>query len=205
MDLTVFIVDDEEGIRKALMRVFRIAGIEALSFSSAQDFLDAYEPGQGGCLVLDLSMPTMSGIELQRALAERAVGLPIIFLTGHGNVGTAVAAMKLGAADFLEKPFDPEVLLARVRRALESFASARDLRSRYAEIAGRYETLTPRELEVMQLVVEGLPSKQIARVLGASKKTIDIHRARVMRKMAADSLAELVHKAQLLTPASRAD
>jgi two-component system response regulator FixJ len=201
MDLTVFIVDDEEGIRKALIRMFRLAGLEATGFASAQEFLDAYRPGQGGCLVLDLSMPSMNGLELQEALSARAVSLPIIFLTGHGNVSSAVSAMKHGAADFLEKPFDSEALIERVRHALEQFARERDLAGRRAEAASRYESLTPREREVMALVVTGLSSKEIARELGASKKTIDIHRARIMSKMAATSLAELVHMARLL-PAS---
>jgi two-component system response regulator FixJ len=198
MDLTVFIVDDEEAMRNALQRAFRIAAIKTESFASAQEFLAAYRADRGGCLLLDLSMPTMSGLQLQHALAERGIELPIIFLTGHGNVPSAVEAMKLGAADFLEKPFDTDILIQRVRRALDRYASAYAERLRRAEITNRYGRLTPREREVMQLVVDGLANKEIARILGASKKTIDIHRARLMTKMEADSLAELVHMAGLL-------
>jgi len=192
---TVFIVDDDAAVRRFLSGLIQSVELRVEAFASARDFLEAYEPGQPGCLVLDVRMPGMSGLELQRELAERAIDLPVIVLTGHGNVQVAVHAMKAGAADFVEKPFDNELLLDRIQKAVAESVRARGERIKRIEIAERMQLLTPREREVLDLVVAGQTNKGVARRLDISEKTVEIHRANVMRKMQAKSLADLVKMA----------
>jgi FixJ family two-component response regulator len=165
------------------------------AFASARDFLEAYEPGQPGCLVLDVRMPGMSGLELQTKLADQAIDLPVIILTGHGNVQLAVHAMQAGAIDFVEKPFDNELLLDRIQRAVTENVRAGSERIKRIEITQRMQLLTPREREVLDLVVAGQTNKGVARHLDISEKTVEIHRANVMRKMQVKSLADLVKMA----------
>jgi two-component system, LuxR family, response regulator FixJ len=192
---TVFIVDDEEPMRNALQRLFRAEGLAAEAHASADDFLNAYKADRPGCLLLDLMMPGMTGLELQADLVQRGFRIPILFLTGAGEVATAVAAMKAGAIDFIEKPFDNAFLVERVRRALE-YATGQQIADFGAdEIRRRMALLTPREREVMQYVVAGNTSKTTARILGVSHRTVEIHRARIMEKMQAESLADLVRMA----------
>ncbi len=192
---TVFIVDDDDAVRRFLSGLIDSIELRVEAFASARDFLEAYEPGQPGCLVLDVRMPGMSGLELQRELADRAIDLPVIILTGHGNVQLAVHAMKAGAVDFVEKPFDNELLLDRIQRAVAENLRAGRERIKRIEIAGRIQLLTPREREVLDLVVAGQTNKGAARHLDISEKTVEIHRANVMRKMQAKSLADLVKMA----------
>ena len=189
---TVFIVDDEEPMRNALQRLFRAAGLAVQAHASGREFLNAYNPDRSGCLLLDLMMPEMTGLELQAALAQRGFRLPIIFLTGAGEIASAVAAMKAGAADFIEKPFDNEFLVARIKRALEHAAGRQIADESGDESRRRLALLTPREREVMQHIVTGNTSKMTGRLLGVSHRTVEIHRARIMEKTGADSLADLV-------------
>ncbi|MCL7979789.1 MAG: response regulator [marine benthic group bacterium] len=196
---TVFVVDDEDGFRGSLSRLFRSAGLAVSDFASAEEFLAAFDPDTPGCLVLDLAMPEVNGIELQRVLHEELdCEIPIIFLTGHAEVPDGVAALKEGALDFLTKPVEPDVLLGAVRLALERDAECRKERDVLRMLRQLYETLTPREREVMAHVVTGQLSKQIARDLGTAEKTIRIHRGQVMKKMQADSVATLVRMADKL-------
>ena len=192
MTPTVFVIDDEESVRKALARLLRSAGFNAAVFSSSQEFLQAQVPDAPGCLVLDLAMPGLNGLELQQTLADRGAGWPIIFLTGRADVPMSVEAMKRGAFDFLTKPVHDETLLAAVRHALERDRAARHARSQLDEVHRRLATLTPREREVLAQVVAGRLNKQIAADLGTVEKTIKVHRARVMEKMKVQSVAELV-------------
>ena len=194
----VFLVDDQPAVLKALSRLLSSAGFAVQAYGTAQAFLDSM-PDNGaatdGCLVLDLSMPDMGGLALQQVLAARASVLPIIFLTGHGDIDTGVRAMKLGAADFLTKPVDDERLIAAIRLALEQNRAARSDSDELGDIRRRLASLTPRETEVMQLVVEGLLNKQIAAALGTVEKTVKVHRARVMSKMQVRSVTALVRLA----------
>lgn len=199
---TVFVVDDDQAVRKSLEMLFTSVGITARVFAGAQDFLDRYDPEEPGCLVLDVRMPGMSGLELQRQLKERGIGIPVIIVTGHGDVPIAVRAMKDGALEFLEKPFSKQMLIDHVQAALQRDAERRRGLQRLSDIDTRIATLTEREREVMELVVAGKLSKQIAAELGISKKTVDVHRARVMHKMEVESLAELV---ELVLAARAAD
>jgi len=192
---TVFIVDDEEPMRNALQRLFRAAGLSVEAYASASDFLHAYEAERPGCLLLDVMMPGMTGLELQAALAERGFRIPIVFLTGAGQIAVAVAAMRAGAIDFIEKPFDNAFLVERVRRALEYAADRQTALLGADEIRRRLALLTPREREVMEHIVAGNTSKMAARLLGVSHRTVEIHRARVMEKTQSDSLADLVRLA----------
>ncbi|HLY37098.1 MAG TPA: response regulator [Candidatus Binatia bacterium] len=194
-DGTVFVIDDDASVRRALGRLLRSAGLTVRALPSAEEFL-ADPPDDGpSCLVLDVSMPGIGGLDLQQRL--RAVGRDraIVFLTGHGSVPKGVCAMKAGAVDFLQKPFDAPVLLDAVRRALERDRVERAARERHDRIRERFELLTPREREVLALVVTGLPNKLVADRLGTSEKTIKVHRGRVMAKMRAQSLAHLVRLA----------
>jgi FixJ family two-component response regulator len=188
----VFVVDDDPAIREWLEVLLKAAGHSVVSFESAPAFLEAYSQGQPGCLLLDIRMPEMSGLELQARLKERDAFLPVIFITSHGDVPMAVEAMRSGAVDFLLKPFGDNDLLDRVRHALALDAANQAERSEVAAIRERMASLTPRELEVMQLVVQGKANKVIATDLNLSQRTVEIHRARVMDKMAATSLAHLV-------------
>lgn len=192
---TVFIVDDDDAVRRFLSGLIESVDLRVEAFASAGDFLDAYEPGQPGCLVLDVRMPGMSGLELQRELADQVIDLPVIILTGHGNVQLAVHAMQAGAIDFVEKPFNNELLLDRIQRAVTENVRAGSERSMRIKIAERMQLLTPREREVLDLVVAGQTNKDVARHLDISEKTVEIHRANVMRKMRAKSLADLVKMA----------
>ncbi|MEZ5499618.1 MAG: response regulator transcription factor [Steroidobacteraceae bacterium] len=189
---TVFVVDDDQAVRHSLELLLRSVGMECTSFPSANDFLANYRPEVGGCLLLDVRMPGMSGLELQQQLNQRGITLPVIFITGHGDVPMAVEAMQHGAMDFLQKPFRDQDLLDRVQRALELDRKQRSELASLAEIRARYESLTPREMQVLRLVSTGRPNKVMAADLGVSQRTVEIHRARVMEKMCAGSLAQLV-------------
>jgi FixJ family two-component response regulator len=189
----VHVVDDEAAIRESLAMLLRSVGLASRSYAGAQEFLDAWQPQGAECLVCDVRMPGMSGLELQEALSARSARLPVVLITGHGDVAMAVRAMKAGASDFIEKPFNDQVLLDAVNRAL---ARARDGQGvGRAEIEARLATLTPREREVLLLVAEGRPNKVVATRLGLSTRTVEVHRARVMEKMQARSLADLVRMA----------
>lgn len=194
-ELTVFVVDDDQAMRGSLRWLIESVGMRVETFDSAHAFLDAYYPGRAGCLLLDVRMPVMSGLELQEYLGRREIRIPVIIITGHGDVAMAVKAMKAGAVDFIEKPFDDEHLLNSIRKALQYDEQHRALHARKAEIAARLAELTPREHEVMAMVTEGQSNKEIAAALNVSAKTVEVHRARVMDKMRADSLAELVRMA----------
>jgi len=194
----VFLVDDQPAVLKALSRLLVLASFDVASFLSAQEFLDSGNADAPGCLVLDIAMPGMTGMELQQALAERASALPVIFLTGHGDIDTCVQAMKVGAADFLTKPFDGDKLLRTVQVALEKNRQTRMERRELDNIQEQFATLTPRERAVLALVVEGKLNKQAAAELGTVEKTIKFHRASVMKKMRVRSLAELVRLAERL-------
>jgi RNA polymerase sigma factor (sigma-70 family) len=189
---TVFVVDDDQAMRSSLQWLIESMGMRVETYDSAQAFLDAYYPGRAGCLLLDVRMPGMSGLELQAYLARREHRIPVIIITGHGDVSMAVKAMKNGAVDFIEKPFDDEALIVSIRNALQHDEKQRALRAQRADIAARMAELTPREHEVMAMVTDGRSNKEIATALGVSAKTVEVHRARVMDKMRADSLAELV-------------
>jgi len=190
---TVFVVDDDEAVRDSLALLLRSVELAVATFSSANEFLDSYDPAAPGCLILDVRLPGMSGLELQQRLADDGADLPIVFITGHGDVPMAVRAMRRGAVDFLQKPFSDQQLLDRVQQALAEQSQRRQQSESKAEIAQRIGSLTPREHEVMELIVEGLANKVIANRLGTSQRTVEVHRASVMRKMQADSVARLVH------------
>ncbi len=189
---TVFVVDDYAPIRRALLRLLRAAGFAVLAFASPQEFLAEYDPRTPGCLVLDLDMPAVNGLELQRILATKGSVLPIIFLSGHGDVPKSVQAMKHGASDFLTKPVNDKDLLAAIRAAIEKDRALRRRQIELSEIRARLATLTPREREVLEHVVTGKLNKQIAGDLGTVEQTVKVHRARVMEKLKVQSVAELV-------------
>jgi two-component system, LuxR family, response regulator FixJ len=189
---TVFVVDDDQAMRSSLEWLIESIGMKVKTYGSADDFLSSYYPGRAGCLLLDVRMPGMSGLELQTHLAREDSRLPVIIITGHGDVTMAVKAMKAGAVDFIEKPFHDEDLLSSIRNALDFDEKQRSLQSQRAQIATRLAELTPREHEVMEMVTDGLANKEIAASLGVTAKTVEAHRARVMDKMQAGSLAELV-------------
>jgi len=190
---TVFIVDDDPGVLIGVSRLIRSTGLKVASFGSPQEFLEQHDPQAPGCLVLDVAMPELNGLELQEALIKMGCPIPIIFLTGHGTVPVSVKAMKSGALDFLSKPVDEKDLIAAIRIAIEKDGLARQTRAEKDEIQQRLDTLTPREREVLTHVISGRLNKQIAFDLGTVEKTIKVHRARVMEKMKANSVAELVH------------
>lgn len=196
----VFIVDDDEAVRRFLCGLIASVNLEVKVYSAAREFLDAYEPGRPGCILLDIRMPGMSGLELQQELVERAINLPVIILTGHGNVQVAVHAMKAGAIDFIEKPFNNELLLDRVQKAVAESVTACSIRGELDEIRHRIDSLTRRELQVLDMVVAGETNKSIAHHFKISDKTVENHRARVMEKMQAKSLAVLVRMISDLEP-----
>jgi RNA polymerase sigma factor (sigma-70 family) len=194
-ETTVFVVDDDQPMRNSLKWLIESIGMKVKTYDSADEFLNSYYPGRAGCLLLDVRMPGMSGLDLQVHLARQDSRLPVIIITGHGDVAMAVKAMKAGAVDFIEKPFHDEELLGSIRNALDYDEQQRSLQSQRAEIAARLVELTPREHEVMEMVTDGKANKEIATALGVSAKTVEAHRARVMDKMRASSLAELVRMA----------
>jgi FixJ family two-component response regulator len=188
---TVFVVDDDAAVRKAVSRLLRSAGIAAAAFASPTEFLAQYDPNTPGCLVLDVAMPGFNGLQLQTTLGEKGSILPIIFLTGHGDVSKSVQAMKGGAFDFLTKPVNAKNLLPAIRAAIERDAVVRREQARLSEVCARLDTLTPREREVLEHIVCGKLNKQIAGDLRISEATVKMHRSRVMVKMKAQSVAEL--------------
>ncbi len=189
---TVFVVDDDQAIRSSLQWLIESVGLKVETYPTADDFMGNYYPGRSGCLLLDVRMPGMSGLELQEHLVQKQIRIPVIIITGHGDVPMAVRAMKSGAVDFIEKPFNDELLLESIRKALMVDERQREVQSQRARVAARLAHLTPREHEVMVMVTEGRSNKEIATDLGVSAKTVEAHRARVMEKMEAGSLAELV-------------
>lgn len=188
---TVFVVDDDEAVRRALKLLIMSAGMQVETFACAEEFLAAYDPDRPGCMILDVRMPGMSGLHLQDQLLTRKVTIPIIMVTGHGDVAMAVGAVKKGAIDFLQKPFDDEVLLERIEQALELDAGRRQSKARNAAFQARLDRLTPREQEVLDLLLAGKGNKEIALELGLSRKTVDIHRAHVMMKLGVDTLLDI--------------
>lgn len=189
---TVFVVDDDADVRNMILGLVESIGLRAECFPSADDFLKAYHPRRPGCLVTDVRLPGMSGLELQESLAHQSSLLPVIVITGHADVPLAVRAMKSHAVDLLEKPFNTQELLDRIQHALRLDTERRCEQAATARIASRVATLTPREREVMDLVVRGLANKQIAYQLGLSEKTVETHRSRVMKKLSVSSVADLV-------------
>jgi FixJ family two-component response regulator len=188
----VYIIDDDDGMRRALSLLLGTVGYATAAFARPQDFLARFKPEEPGCIVLDIRMPEMSGLELQQHLNRSGCMLPIIFITGHGDVPMAVQAMKNGAFEFIQKPFRDQDLLDQINHALQHDALNRQGVARRADVLRRLESLTPRERQVMDLVVEGSANKVIAIDLGLSERTVEIHRAKVMEKMGARSIAHLV-------------
>ena len=194
----VFVIDDDESIREALHSLIRSVGLRVATFPSAQEFLQSKRPDVPACLILDVRMPGLSGLDLQRDLTKGNIHIPIIFITGHGDIPMSVRAMKAGAVEFLTKPFRDQDLLDAIQQALDRDRRARSQQADSADLRSRFQSLTPRETEVFELVVKGLLNKQIALQLGTSEITIKLHRRQVMEKMQADSLADLVRMSEKL-------
>ena len=200
---TVFIIDDDRGMRQAIQDLVESVGLRAEAFATGQDFLRKQLTGGPGCLVLDVRLPQLSGLDFQRQLAETGVQIPIIFITAHGDIPMSVRALKSGAVEFLTKPFRDQDLLDAIQQALQRDSAARAQQTEMHELEQRFQSLTVREREVMTLVVSGMLNKQIASEIGASEATVKIHRGHVMQKMEAGSLVELVRMADKLKLSSR--
>jgi FixJ family two-component response regulator len=196
MEATVYVVDDDQSVRAGLSRLLQSMGLTVKTFASAREFLEQAVPEEPGCLIVDLRMPAMNGLELQEQLTDRNLNLPVIFLTGYGTVPASVRAMKRGAVDFLEKPVDDQVLLDAIYQALEKDRKNRRNQAEAKSIQDRLKSLTPREYEVFTLITTGLLNKRVAYELGTAEKTIKVHRARIMEKMHCESLAQLVRIAE---------
>ena len=200
----VFVIDDDASIRNALKGLISSVGLHVELFGSAQEFLRSSRPDAPSCLVLDVRLPGISGLDFQRELARANIHIPIIFITGHGDIPMSVRAMKAGAVEFLTKPFRDQDLLDAIQVALERDRARRQQEAEIALLRERFESLTPREREVLPLVVSGLLNKQIAAEIGTSETTVKVHRGQLMRKMGADSLADLVRMAERMGISSKA-
>jgi FixJ family two-component response regulator len=202
-DSVVFIVDDDVSVREALRNLLRSVGLTVQSFATAQEFLTARRPDVPGCLILDVRLPDLSGLDLQRQLIEAEFGMPIIFITGYGDIPMSVRAMKAGAVEFLTKPFRDQDILDAVQQSIGRDREARRNRAEIIELRRRYADLTTREQEVMKFVVQGMVNKQIAAELGIAEPTVKLHRGRLMHKMCAGSLAELIKLSEKLAASTK--
>ena len=198
-DPVVYVVDDDHDVRRSIQRLLLSVGLRSQLFATVEDFLQAFDPACAGCIVMDVRMPRLSGLDAQRILAEHNADLPLIFITGHAEVGVIVRAMKAGALEVFHKPFDDQDFLDAIHRALENDRLRRDERQTLQALRSRFERLSSREREVMTHVVAGKANKEVAAALGTTEKTVKAQRAQVMRKMGADSLPDLVRMADRLT------